>query len=332
MNIVDQSEILNIASNVLKWHDLNIDLLAGEGSDRLFYRIRSLDKSVILMIYGCEKAENDYFTHIQKFLLDIGVSVPKILFKVSGKRWIFLEDLGDVSLYSLFDKMGYQQRIEIYKAIIDEASKIFFKGYEKYTKNPIITNDGFSHKLYKWEHDYFIENYLLNFKKVSEPIDILESQLNNLACILHEESEKRNRLIHRDLQSKNIMIKENRVYFIDFQGLRPGLPEYDLASLLHDPYIGLSEEDINVLLDYFYVSYLNNEYSINEFKYIFNLCSIQRLLQAIGAYCFLGFSKNKRQFLAYIPSAENKLINLINKTTLITGLEKFVNHQANVVI
>ena len=48
-------------------------------------------------------------------------------------------------------------------------------------------------------------------------------------------------LMHRDCQSKNIMLKDNQVYFIDFQSARTGPLQYDLASLLIDPYVRLGQ-------------------------------------------------------------------------------------------
>src|SRR6202012_3566808 len=57
--------------------------------------------------------------------------------------------------------------------------------------------------------------------------------------------------VHRDFQSQNIVIKDEAACFIDFQGMRPGLPQYDLASLFYDPYVGLPAAERSALLDYY---------------------------------------------------------------------------------
>ena len=60
---------------------------------------------------------------------------------------------------------------------------------------------------------------------------------------LREDLAQRERcLIHRDFQSQNIMIRDGVPVFIDYQGLRFGLGEYDLASLIYDPYVPMNEE------------------------------------------------------------------------------------------
>ena len=58
-------------------------------------------------------------------------------------------------------------------------------------------------------------------------------------------------LVHRDFQSQNIIIRNSYAYLIDFQGMRPGLAEYDLASLLYDPYVDLPEVERSELAGYY---------------------------------------------------------------------------------
>lgn len=305
--------------------DPSISLLTGEGSDRFYYRIKSDDKTLILMIYGNEKAENDYFIHIQKFLMDLGVSVPVIHLKMPEKRWIFLEDLGNESLYTLYPRVNRQEKIALYKAVIDEASKIFFKGNDRYIKEPFVTAGDFDHRLYHWEHRYFIDNYLKLYKKIKIPLTRLEQNLADVAGRLAREE---NRLIHRDFQSKNIMVTNGKVYLIDFQGLRRGLPEYDLASLLCDPYVRMDEELINELLNYFFDAYsvfYGIEYEL--FRERFFMCSVQRLMQALGAYCFLGLVKNKSQFLNSIPAGEHILMKSVKKTSAFPELLKIMENR-----
>src|SRR5207248_5844344 len=98
-------------------------------------------------------------------------------------------------------------------------------------------------------------------------------------------------LVHRDFQSQNIMMRNGRAHLIDFQGMRPGLAQYDLASLLYDPYVDLNEAERDELLEHYY-----GEQPSTDFLETLRLCAMQRLMQALGAYGFLGLVKAYQHF------------------------------------
>jgi hypothetical protein len=115
-------------------------------------------------------------------------------------------------------------------------------------------------------------------------------------------------LVHRDFQSQNTIIRNGHAYLIDFQGMRPGLAEYDLASLLYDPYIKFSDGERAELIAYYRDRQLENGITIDgDFDLRLRLCAMQRLMQALGAYGFLGLVKGHKHFLQYIPNALSSL-------------------------
>jgi aminoglycoside/choline kinase family phosphotransferase len=114
-------------------------------------------------------------------------------------------------------------------------------------------------------------------------------------------------LIHRDLQSQNVMIRGGEPVLIDFQGLRRGSPFYDLGSLLFDPYVTFPEGAREELLGD-YQGMCGSACSGEAFRELFLLASAQRLMQALGAYGFLGLKRAKPHFLAHIPAALDNLI------------------------
>jgi pimeloyl-ACP methyl ester carboxylesterase len=122
-------------------------------------------------------------------------------------------------------------------------------------------------------------------------------------------------LVHRDFQSQNLIVRDGEVYLIDFQGMRPGLAEYDLASLLYDPYVNLTNKERDELT----ASYkeLNPDLDA-EFAEKLKLCAIQRLMQALGAYGYLGLVKGNAAFLTHIPGALYSLHQLVRQ---VEGLE-----------
>jgi aminoglycoside/choline kinase family phosphotransferase len=178
----------------------------------------------------------------------------------------------------------------------------------------------FNAALYAWEQNYFFENCLGRYFKLDQ------SKCEELAALpaLREISERLARLprvlVHRDFQSQNIIIRNGQAYLIDFQGMRPGLAEYDLASLLYDPYVDLTEAERAELIAYCRERHINNGKPINgESDSKLRLCAMQRLMQALGAYGFLGLVKGHKHFLKHVPAAMKSLHSVVAE---IAGLEK----------
>jgi hypothetical protein len=113
-------------------------------------------------------------------------------------------------------------------------------------------------------------------------------------------------LVHRDLQSQNIIISDDEAFLIDFQGMRPGLGGYDLASLLYDPYVNFTEAEREELL-FYYLRRLDSSVDRDWFRDIFMRCAMQRLLQALGAYGVIGVLRGKPEFLRHISPAIKSL-------------------------
>jgi N-acetylmuramate 1-kinase len=94
-------------------------------------------------------------------------------------------------------------------------------------------------------------------------------------------------LCHRDYHVRNLMLKNEELFIIDFQDARQGPASYDLVSLLRDS-IQLSAEEVDWFVDY-YLSRVSGGVSPSlrermEFRRQFDLMSIQRLLKALGTY------------------------------------------------
>jgi aminoglycoside/choline kinase family phosphotransferase len=113
-------------------------------------------------------------------------------------------------------------------------------------------------------------------------------------------------LVHRDLQSQNVMIRDGEPFLIDFQGVRFGSPFYDLGSLLCDPYVSFSDNERHELLSFYY-GLTKGDLDWATFQGSFWEASAQRLMQALGAYGFLGLEKRIKAFLAHIPAGLRNL-------------------------
>src|SRR4029077_16887268 len=130
----------------------------------------------------------------------------------------------------------------------------------------------FNAALYLWEQNYFFENCLGRYFENDQTKLDNAAKLPCFAEIADELANQSRVLVHRDFQSQNILIRNGQAYLIDFQGMRPGLAQYDLASLLYDPYVWLSETEHQELLEHYC-----GEKPTSEFLETLRLCAMQRL-------------------------------------------------------
>ncbi len=296
--------------------DVELEPIKKGGSNREFFRVFLPDKtSYIFMRYGDEVKENDYWADINKFLTDINISVPRIIAQDVSQHFILLTDLGDVDLWA--------QRILPW----DKRRDYYFQALKQIRRlhaYPLVSipadlklSEGYGSRLYKWEHDYFLENLVWEVCKIKPPSSLLKELKRELESLGAHLQKIEPCLIHRDFQSQNIMIKNGKTVLIDFQGMRQGCLFYDLGSLICDPYVTFTAAERNELINFYY-ELMNPVYSSDEFVHNFWMGSVQRLLQALGAYGFLGLKKKKPAFLHHIA---NGLENLLVAVDNVSGLE-----------
>jgi aminoglycoside/choline kinase family phosphotransferase len=303
--------------------DISISPIEKGGSDRKFYRVRLSHRSLILVKYTAQREENRHYVRIAGVLDALGVRTPKIYFHDEAQGLIWMEDLGECDLWSYRDE-PWAVRRGYYQSALEEAWRLHERGWEGRSRFPFTLQSEFNAALYRWEQRYFFEHcvggYFGNLQdpaRVGQVSDswIWETIAQRLAAWPRV-------LVHRDFQSQNILIHDGQAHLIDFQGLRPGLAHYDLASLLYDPYVRLSPEERLELID-FYLG-LGRRHDLgadrSQFNEIYRLCALQRLMQALGAYGYLGLVRERTEFLAHIPVA---LASLRGVVAEIPGLESF---------
>ncbi len=322
---------------------LKIEKLKGDGSDRKWFRIKISDKfykelfkpseSLIIAHHGIypEYTENsntdnscyreiDSFIAIGKMLLSVGVSVPEIYEYDLFSGMVALEDLGDVHFQEIINSLDSKDKIiQWYKKICDNLINFSINGIKKFDSSYTYQTKEYSRQLIiENECKYFINSFIQGYLKKTIKFDDLKEIFEFIADNALQYSFAG--LMHRDMQSRNIMIKNNNIFFIDFQGARKGPLQYDLASLLIDPYVDLDTEIREKVLKYC-TKKINGLTGFNEDKFIkcFRFCSITRNLQILGAFGYLSMVKGKKFFENYIPIALKTL-----KTNI-----KILNHDTN---
>jgi aminoglycoside/choline kinase family phosphotransferase len=291
------------------------------GSGRKFWRIRTSagadigGGSCILVRYTLDRADNAGYADIARFLTRIGVRVPAVFLHDPAEGVMVMEDVGSDDLFS-FRNAPWPERRLLYERTLEQIALLHTQAH--LASGCPRLQPPFDEALYMWEQEYFIEHCLgRHFKMSAADIaaHVDRTRLREIAAQLAAEPRC---LVHRDFQSQNVMIRDDRPAFIDFQGLRPGLAQYDLASLLLDPYVSLPAAEREALFaHYLTVACVENA---TQFRALYDLCAMQRLMQALGAYGKLGHLDGRTHFLTHIPAAVALLHEVVVQ---IPGLEKF---------
>jgi len=306
--------------------------LPGDGSDRKWYRVSAGARKLILADHGIRKqeapSEVDAFVAIGRHLLNRGIPVPEIFLSDTFSGLVFLEDLGDDSLQKVVRGLEDRDAVSAcYRAVIDILVKVSVAGAVGFDPGWTYQTPEYDRALIlEKECRYFVDAFLNGYLKrrvlfaaVEEEFSILADNALRYAAI---------GLMHRDLQSRNIMVKNGRCYLIDFQGGRIGPIQYDLASLLIDPYVELPPEMQAGLLSYCFANYAkHSDISRDAFEKGYRYCALTRNLQMLGAFGCLSRQKGKTYFEKYIPPAIKTLKdNLGMVPEEFSRLRRIVNH------
>lgn len=247
------------------------------GSRRCYTRLAWRNQSVLAMCYDRARRENTAFFRLQAFLQEIGFPVPRILARLVPHSALIVEDLGPLCLCDFVRESGVPPAAAAYERVIDAVSALHTRGTLAARSRKLRLARRFARPLYGTEHDLFAEFCLRRRHALSaNEITVIRAELERLCGQLQAQPPV---LLHRDLQSTNILIRDGMPWFIDFQGMRFGPAAYDLASLLYDPYVELSEN----LRRRLFRRYCRNTGSAVSRRDL-RVAAVQRLIQAMGAY------------------------------------------------
>lgn len=289
---------LSIALTKLEWDPEKTTVIPFDprGSARVFTRLEFAGQRLIMIRYSLERKENALYARHARFLRGIGVPVPAVILDIPAERMTVIEDIGDLCLQDVKEKCSRQRLTCYYQKAVAAALTLHEQGTIAAKRTRLRMVAGFSADLYQWEHEFFARHFLRPYLKLSSSgIRAIMDELTDVGAQLLKTPYV---LIHRDLQSSNIMLVKGQPYFIDFQGMRYGSAAYDLASLLCDPYVELPIEIQEKLLQHYNGLASGNKVAGD----IFRLAAIERLAQALGAYGRLSESMDTAWFEKYIPA------------------------------
>jgi hypothetical protein len=234
--------------------------------------------------------------------------VPEIYHHDREKGWFLMEDLGDCHLQTdvLRIKGDERQLIETYQRVIDCLAIIQVEGREGF--DPARTHNapydqGF---MLAWESGYFHFSFLVGYLGLAIPAEELKDEFDDLAR--QAAQAPGGYFLYRDFQSRNILVQDGGIGFLDFQGGRLGPLQYDLASLLLDPYVELDEGVQEELLTY-YLGRIRALVTLDPqgFREQYPLVALHRAMQILGAFAFLTKARGLKFFQSYISPALRSL-------------------------
>lgn len=314
--------VQNYFKTVVNEDITHTEIIPLSGGDRRYFRFCTSNDSYIAC-YNENIQENETFFYFTNHFKEIEIPIPEIIAIHEERNIYLLKDLGKDSLLNVLEQKGFTDEVfDLYKKSLHELARIQVLGAKNLNFDKALTAKEFGKQAILSDLLYF-KYYFVDTLKIAYDKQQLLEDFDALATYLTKTEHKL--FMFRDFQSRNIIVKNNNVAFIDYQGGMRGALQYDVASLLWQAKANLSEAWKNELLDY-YIETVNKLLPSPVQKDVFvsqyNGYVVIRMLQVLGAYGFRGLFERKAHFLSSIPLAlhnlkwflENRKVGLIVPT------------------
>lgn len=293
---------------------ISINKLPVSGSPREYYRINGTESTAIGAI-NLDREENEAFIEFSKHFHARGLAVPEIYLVDLDHHTYLQEDLGDITLFDYLFRVRNngdfpEALTEVYKEVLTELQKFQIAGAEDFNYSVCYPRASFDQQSMQWDLSYF-KYYFLKLSGIPFNEQLLENDYSTLIeYLLAQDTDY---FLYRDFQSRNVMLRDGKPCFIDYQGGRKGALQYDVASLLYDSKADIPPTVREELLEH-YITGLANYPSVDaeKFRESYYAYVLIRIMQAMGAHGFRGFYEKKTHFLQSIPYALNDLNWILN--------------------
>lgn len=318
------NEVSTLFTNWCGQQPAAVDVLPQSGSDRRYFRLHCDDGETVIAAHGLNIPENEAFIYFSNHFLEKNLNVPQIL-AVNNDRTIYLQnDLGNISLLDILEEKGFTAEVyDLFKESLHQLARLQVLGDYGMDYNVCLTNKEFGKQAIMADLLYFKYYFLDAIRKPYDKqklIDDFEALSNYLT---HTEYKY---FMFRDFQSRNIQVKNDQVFFIDYQGGMKGAPQYDVASAIWQARANLPDDwKTHLLEDYMnsFESIIKSKIDRKIFKSQYDGYVLIRLLQVLGAYGFRGLFERKAQFLTSIPLALQNLKWFIDNNSLGIAVPEF---------
>ena len=287
--------------------DASVERLAGDASDRFFFRMRGPSLSPLLLMVHREPFELEKLPFFLngRFLHGIGAAVPQIVASYPSEGILAVQDLGDDTLQNHLSRCDGSRRRFLYLQAVQMIAFLQGEGTRSLTPDLPAASTALDRNRLLFELRFFADHYirdLLTSPLTPDQMTVLNTWFDSL---VEEIAGLRQVLCHRDFHSRNLMVKGERLFMVDFQDARMGPYTYDLASLVRDSYVRLPGDLVEEITE-FYREAARCPEPPEEFRS--SLCSteLQRNIKAIGTFASQAMLHGNRAYLQYIgPTLKN---------------------------
>jgi aminoglycoside/choline kinase family phosphotransferase len=305
---MDAREI--VESAYLKWkgtEPAKMTRLPRSGSDRIYFRLAD-GESHLIGAFNPGREENDAFVGFTNHFRSLGLKVPEIFIYYPEEKVYFLEDLGDINLFTWLAMRAAPVRFDsvteqLMRTIVSDLVRFQAEGIKGLDLSLCYPHRSFDRQSIIWDMNYFKYMFL---KLVAAPFNEtrLERDFEKLTAFLLEAGQ--DYFLFRDFQTANIMIHNGIPYYIDYQGGRCGAPQYDIASLVYDAKAYFPVELRNAMIDFHASEFTKaTGRSLKDINRYSDAFAAVRLMQALGAFGFRGLYENKPTFTeSIVPAVE----------------------------
>jgi N-acetylmuramate 1-kinase len=296
--------------------DVRIERLAGDGSRRVFWRVATDEPSVSFIAMAnppddpALRCENDAYLKINRHLCQKGVPVPRIYQYDLASGWFIMADLGTIHLCDA--AASADDPLSLYKQVVTQLFHMQTEGAVGFNPAWCCQTGRYDRSvMLPCEAHYFRDAFLTCYLGMAGDHWDLDRAFH---CLVGKACEADSRFfLHRDFQSRNIMLCEGRIGFVDWQGARLGPLGYDVASLVIDPYTRLSAAERDAVYRH-YLALVRERHPdwLDNVVATYPYLAVQRNMQILGAFSHLTQVVGKTYFETYIPDALRTLHSLLN--------------------
>ncbi|HEX2167492.1 MAG TPA: RNase adapter RapZ [Longimicrobiales bacterium] len=291
--------------------------IAGDGSNRSYYRLIGDDLRTAVGAVGPDREENRAFISFTKAFREAGLPVPEVYGEDQAVGVWIEEDLGDTTLFNALVEARKREpgesfprsMLPLYRRVVEVLPRFQVEGGRVIDYSVAYPREAFDRQSILWDLNYF-KYHFLKLAHVQFNEQRLENDFAALADFLLRADTRH--FLYRDFQSRNIMMVDDEPYFIDYQGGRRGAPQYDIASLLYDAKADMPDDVRDELLEH-YLDALGRHLDFDraQFVQLYRGYVLVRIMQAMGAYGYRGFFERKPRFLQSVPFAARNIRRLL---------------------